>query len=121
MRNFRIFTMVSLLAVVIGCWAQPSEEQQSTVCNADGTVTFRYWNNHAKNVQVDVQFAGRKPMQRDADGVWTATLGPAAPDLYPYCFVVDGEHYGPDEPAVFPQRRLQEQSSGDQESQRSDG
>jgi enterochelin esterase-like enzyme len=103
MRNFRIFTMVSLLAVVIGCWAQPSEEQQSTVCNADGTVTFRYWNKHAKNVQVDVQFAGRKPMQRDADGVWTATLGPAAPDLYPYCFVVDGVSImDPMNPQYFP-------------------
>ena len=90
MRNFRIFAMVSLLAAALGCWAQPSEEKQSTVCNPDGTVTFRYWNNNAKNVQVDVQFAGRKPMKRDADGVWTATLGPAAPDMYPYCFVVDG-------------------------------
>ena len=64
--------------------------QQSTVCNADGTVTFRYENPNAKEVQVDVQFAGRNPMQKDANGVWTATLGPAAPDMYPYCFVVDG-------------------------------
>ncbi len=64
--------------------------QQSTVCNADGTVTFRYENPNAKDVQVDVQFAGRNPMKKDANGVWTATLGPAAPDMYPYCFVVDG-------------------------------
>ena len=64
--------------------------EKSTVVNADGTVTFRYWNDYAKDVQVDVQFAGRKPMTKGADGVWTATLGPAAPDMYPYCFIVDG-------------------------------
>ena len=63
----------------------------STVCNADGTVTFNYRNDRAKDVQVDVQFAGRKPMTRDPQtGLWTVTLGPAAPDMYPYCFVVDG-------------------------------
>ena len=63
----------------------------STTCNADGTVTFRYRNDQAKEVLVDVQFAGRHPMQRDIEtGLWTATLGPAAPDMYPYCFIVDG-------------------------------
>ena len=62
-----------------------------TVCNEDGTVTFRYKNDQAKNVMVDVQFAGRNPMQYDEqNGLWTATLGPAAPDMYPYCFIVDG-------------------------------
>lgn len=64
--------------------------QSSTICNDDGTVTFKYKNDHAKEVLVDVQFAGRNPMTRDADGVWSATLGPAAPDMYPYCFIVDG-------------------------------
>ena len=70
--------------------AQKPKLEKSTVCNADGTVTFRYENSNAKDVQVDVQFAGRKPMQKDANGIWTVTLGPAAPDMYPYCFVVDG-------------------------------
>ena len=70
--------------------AQKPKLEKSTVCNADGTVTFRYENPNAKEVQVDVQFAGRKPMQKDANGIWTVTLGPAAPDMYPYCFVVDG-------------------------------
>jgi len=70
--------------------AQQPKLEKSTICNADGTVTFRYVNPNAKDVQVDVQFAGRKPMQKDANGIWTATLGPAAPDMYPYCFVVDG-------------------------------
>ena len=77
--------LCALAGSVLTGWAQ-----QSTVCNEDGTVTFRYKNDQAKEVLVDVQFAGRNPMTRDAAGVWTATLGPAAPDMYPYCFIVDG-------------------------------
>ena len=76
--------------VALSCCAATGWAQPSTVSNADGTVTFRYTNPNARDVQVDVQFAGRNPMKRGADGVWTATLGPAAPDMYPYCFVVDG-------------------------------
>ena len=65
-------TLLSLMALIpMAMLAQPR-------CNADGTVTFQYKNENAKNVQVDVQFAGRQAMTRGADGVWTATLGPAA-------------------------------------------
>ena len=79
-----------LLQLFIG-WTAMAAAQSSTVCHQDGTVTFQYRNDQAKEVQVDVQFAGRNPMTRDAQtGLWTATLGPAASDLYPYCFIVDG-------------------------------
>ena len=71
--------------------------------NADGTVTFQYKNDSAKTVMVDVQFAGRKEMKRDADGTWTVTLGPAAPDMYPYCYIVDGiSVMDPENPQYFP-------------------
>ena len=75
-----------------------------TICNADGTVTFQYKNDQAKEVLVDVQFAGRNAMQRDAQtGLWTVTLGPAAPDMYPYCFIVDGVSVmDPENPLYFP-------------------
>ena len=78
-----------LLQLLLG-WAAIAAAQTSTICHDDGTVTFKYKNDQAKEVLVDVQFAGRNAMQRDASGVWTATLGPAAPDMYPYCFIVDG-------------------------------
>lgn len=67
-----------------------AQTMSSTICHEDGTVTFQYQNDKAKEVLVDVQFAGRKPMQRDVNGLWSVTLGPAAPDIYPYCFIVDG-------------------------------
>ena len=82
----------SLLCLAALFWTMTGWAQQpSTVYNNDGTVTFTYKNDKAKNVQVDVQFAGRKAMTRDAKtGLWTATVGPAVPDMYPYCFIVDG-------------------------------
>ena len=71
--------------------------------NDDGTVTFQYKNEQAKSVLVDVQFAGRKEMTRGADGTWTVTLGPVAPDMYPYCYIVDGVSImDPENPQYFP-------------------
>ncbi len=79
------------LALGAAAWAQPGTTPQSVICNDDGTVTFQYKNDKAREVQVDVQFAGRQAMKKDAQtGIWSVTLGPAAPDMYPYCFVVDG-------------------------------
>ena len=86
---------ILLSTILLNCTlllhAQQHEDYVSTLCNDDGTVTFQYKNDQAKEVMVDVQFAGRNPMKRDEKtGLWTATLGPAAPDMYPYCFIVDG-------------------------------
>jgi enterochelin esterase-like enzyme len=90
-----------LLTLLMACAMQA---KAGTITNADGTVTFQYKNDQAKEVLVDVQFAGRKAMQKDAKtGLWTVTLGPAAPDMYPYCFVVDGVSImDPDNPQYFP-------------------
>jgi len=96
MKQKRTFLAWLPACVMVGCLAfMPSvlmaQGFQSTTTNDDGTVTFRYKNDVARKVEVDVQFAGRKAMTRDAaTGLWTVTLGPAAPDIYPYCFVVDG-------------------------------
>ena len=97
MKTMKKQTLLSLLALLpMAMVAQPR-------CNADGTVTFQYKNETAKNVMVDVQFAGRKDMARGADGLWTVTLGPAAPDMYPYCFIVDGVSVmDPENPQYFP-------------------
>ena len=92
----RLFLCLTSVLCTAAVSAQPSP-------NNDGTVTFRYKNDSAKNVQVDVQFCGRKDMKRGADGTWTVTLGPAAPDLYPYHYIVDGLNVmDPENPQYFP-------------------
>lgn len=98
--KYRTIITTVLLLLTAGIEAQ---SPQSITCNADGTVTFKYKNETAKQVQVDVQFAGRQPMTRQADGTWTATLGPVAKDMYPYCFIVDGVSVmDPENPLYFP-------------------
>ena len=94
--------LTSLLVMI--CCLCPTSSMAQTICNADGTVTFQYKNDQAKEVLVDVQFAGRNAMQRDVQtGLWTVTLGPAAPDMYPYCFIVDGVSVmDPENPLYFP-------------------
>ena len=87
---------LALLGIAAIASAQPRP-------NADGTVTFEYKNDSAKSVLVDVQFAGRKEMTRGEDGTWSVTLGPVAPDMYPYCYVVDGVSVmDPMNPQYFP-------------------
>ena len=84
--------MALTLGVCSNSFAQmPMRPYKSAVVNEDGTVTFNYRNMKAKTVSVDVQFAGRKEMKKDErTGLWSVTLGPAAADMYPYNFVVDG-------------------------------
>ena len=104
MNNFRAFLSVLFITCAMSVMAQISDVASSNSCNNDGTVTFRYKNDQAKEVLVDVQFAGRHAMQRDEKtGLWTVTLGPAAPDMYPYCFIVDGVSVmDPTNPQYFP-------------------
>ena len=95
--------LMALMASTLTATAQPRP-------NDDGTVTFQYKNDSAKTVLVDVQFAGRQEMTRDADGNWTVTIGvkgdpkaPVAPDMYPYCYIVDGiSVMDPENPQYFP-------------------
>jgi enterochelin esterase-like enzyme len=56
---------------------------------ADGRVTFRLRAPNAKEVIV-VGFGQKLPMQRDEQGVWSATSEPLKPEIYTYAFSVDG-------------------------------
>jgi enterochelin esterase family protein len=59
--------------------------------SADRTLTVRFRAPNAKEVVVIGEIDGKEhPMTKGADGVWTATIGPLAPDVYNYQFRVDG-------------------------------
>ena len=68
----RLFLCLTGVLCAAAVSAQPSP-------NNDGTVTFRYKNDSAKNVQVDVQFCGRKDMKRGADGTSARQLPTSTP------------------------------------------
>jgi enterochelin esterase-like enzyme len=57
---------------------------------SDGKVTFRLQATDAKSVIVSGDFGPDAALNRDAEGVWSATVGPLKPDTYVYYFTVDG-------------------------------
>ncbi|GAB2591778.1 esterase family protein [Spirosoma areae] len=76
--------------------------------NADKTVTFRYLAPQAKLVELSAQFE-KAPvaMTRDEQGIWSVTVGPVKPDIYPYSFRVDGVTVmDPANVAFFPNERF---------------
>src|SRR5436190_5210750 len=62
---------------------------KSPEIGTDGRVTFRMRAPSANEVAV-VLGPTRLPMQKDAQGVWTATSDVLTPDYYTYAFAVDG-------------------------------
>jgi len=57
----------------------------------DNSITFRFLAPNAKVVLLDAQFLDKKePLTKDASGAWSITVPNIKPDIYPYCFVVDG-------------------------------
>lgn len=76
--------------------------------NADKSITFRYLAPQAKDVKLSAQFEkGPVPMAKDAQGIWSLTVGPVKPDIYPYSFQVDGVTVmDPANVAFFPNERF---------------
>lgn len=77
--------------------------------NSDNTVIFRFLAPKANEVKLDVQFEKKPvPMAKDSNGVWSGTLGPVEPDMYPYHFIVDGVSVSdPNNSAIFPNEGFQ--------------
>ena len=121
MKAYRIFIAAALLTMPLFAQAQPQagEGQRLTPqvmsrlfpagvvspeYNDDGSVTFRYQSQTAKEVRLDCQMLPQAaPMHKGPDGVWSITVTPGKPDIYPYCFVVDGKQVAdPNNMFIFP-------------------
>lgn len=76
--------------------------------HGDRTVTFRYLAPRAKIVKLSGQFQkGPVEMNKDSLGIWSLTVGPIKPDIYPYSFQVDGVTVmDPANVAFFPNERF---------------
>ena len=56
----------------------------------DNTVTFRYYSRTAQKVSVSGELlTAPQQLTKDTSGVWSVTVGPIKPDIYPYSFWVD--------------------------------
>ena len=90
-----ILCALASIALVPSAYSQPPAPQPgkpviSPEVHADNTVTFRLRAPNAQEVFVGLEGSPRTAMQKDADGIWTATTPSLAPDLYGYTFNVDG-------------------------------
>jgi enterochelin esterase family protein len=92
------------LLLVLATGLAPSQQQQkvkladsgasraefvSPDVHADRTVTFR--TSAPDATKVLVHFGNKDyPMSKEENGVWSTTLGPVEPEIYPYHYVIDG-------------------------------
>ena len=106
----KFLSIFCLVALLLPAMAQPHRggrptgpSSASPIVHQDNTVTFNLNAPHAKSVVISAQFAPKTEMQKREDGIWTITLGPVVPDIYPYCFEVDGiAVQDPQNPDWFP-------------------
>lgn len=78
-------------SVKVNAQPGPGPSTISPEVHPDKTVTFRFMANNAKVVKLNTQFVKEDQlMTKDEKGLWSVTLGPVKPDIYPYCFIVDG-------------------------------
>lgn len=106
----RLWLLWVIFGLYSGALAQPPRGPLvvSPQVNADKTITFRYQAPQAKTVELSAQFE-KAPvaMTKDAQGIWSVTVGPVKPDIYPYSFRVDGVTVmDPANVAFFPNERF---------------
>jgi len=71
--------------------AQRPPDIVSPDVSSDGTVTFRILAPNARAVTVNgIRHMPDQAMTKDDKGLWSATVGPLAPDIYSYTFSIDG-------------------------------
>ncbi|HEU4938285.1 MAG TPA: alpha/beta hydrolase-fold protein [Vicinamibacterales bacterium] len=71
--------------------AQAPAPVVSPEVSTDRRLTLRFRAPDAKQVTATGELDGQPhPMTKGADGVWSVTIGPLAPDIYTYAFNVDG-------------------------------
>ncbi len=92
----RLSTLRTILFAAL-CWSLPAQPGRapalrSPEVSADGKVTFRLRDPNAKEVAV-TGIGQRLAMQKDEQGIWTATTDVLKPDIYTYSFSVDGASF----------------------------
>jgi len=84
------FLIPVLFYLGITVQAQRPPSLNSPEVHGDNTVTFRYYSRTAQQVSLSGEFLpGIQGMTKDTSGVWSITIGPIKPDIYPYSFWSD--------------------------------
>jgi enterochelin esterase family protein len=87
--------------MALGSMAQQQLGQRprvkSPIVNADGSVTFNFYDPTAQRVSINGDFkeisSQHLEMNKQDNGVWTVTTSPLNPELYSYSISVDGQRF----------------------------
>lgn len=83
-----LFLMIGFASVLQAQQRPPAIS--SPEVHADNSITFKYFSRTAKRVSVSGEFLNAAvPLKKDTSGVWSVTIPPVTPDIYPYSFWVD--------------------------------
>lgn len=87
----KIASLALCLLCSASALAQAPVTFNSAEANPDHSLTFRYQDPVAGAVVLNIDTAPKPvPMVKGADGIWTYTTQPLAPEIYSYRFDVDG-------------------------------
>ena len=102
------YILSTLLLAAISSLAQRVPSISSPEVHADNRVTFRYYSRNAQSVSLSGEFlTASQPMIKDTSGVWSITVGPIKPDIYPYTFRVDSVNVAdPNNTLIFANERF---------------
>ncbi|MDB5239422.1 MAG: esterase [Spirosoma sp.] len=90
MKRILLLLQVVLFSGVTGMAQQRPPAISSPDVHPDHSITFRYFSRNAKKVMVSSEFLSAPvAMTKDTSGIWSVTVPPVKPDIYPYSFQVD--------------------------------
>jgi enterochelin esterase-like enzyme len=104
----RSLSIIASLFITIAVFAQRPPSISSPEVHEDNTVTFKYYSRAAQKVTLSGEFlASPVAMSKDTSGVWSITVGPVKPDIYPYFFVADSTQVAdPNNTYIFANERF---------------
>jgi hypothetical protein len=111
--NFAHTITISCFTLGLSCclYAQPVPAPlfTSPEIRSDNTVTFRCLSKSAREVKLSTQIENSPiAMTKDSLGIWSVTIGPVKPDIYPYHYILDGTSVAdPRNSAIFPNEGFQ--------------
>src|ERR1044071_5602438 len=105
-RSFYI--SIALLFTAMAGLAQRAPSISSPEVHVDNRVTFKYYSRMAQKVSLSGEFlTANQPLVKDTSGVWSITVGPIKPDIYPYSFWVDSVNVAdPNNTYIFANERF---------------
>jgi enterochelin esterase-like enzyme len=100
-----LYALLTALVSHLPLGAQQTERPRpvlSPEVHDDRRVTFRLQAPEAEAVAVSAEFLdGPQTLAKGADGIWSVTVGPVAPEVYEYEFTIDGmTFHDPRNPAI---------------------